>query len=58
MTNYDRIKSMSVEDLIEFINNISTSLAVKMNGEYIVREKDSIKQWLLQEVKAYEKTER
>lgn len=49
-TNYDRIKSMSVEDLIEFINNISTSLAVKMNGEYIVREKDSIKQWLLQEV--------
>ena len=40
MTNY----------LIEFINNISTSLAVKMNGEYIVREKNSIKQWLLQEV--------
>lgn len=50
MTNYDRIKSMSVENLTEFINNISTSLAVKMNGEYIVREKDSIKQWLLQEV--------
>ena len=50
-TNYDRIKSMSVEDLTEFINNISTSLAVKMNGEYIVREKDGIKQWLLQEVK-------
>lgn len=49
-TNYDRIKSMSVENLTEFINNISTSLAVKMNGEYIVREKDSIKQWLLQEV--------
>ena len=50
MTNYDRIKSMSVEDLTEFINNISTSLAVKMNGEYIVREKDGIKQWLEQEV--------
>ena len=50
MTNYDRIKSMSVENLTEFINNISTSLAVKMNGEYVVREKDSIKQWLLQEV--------
>jgi hypothetical protein len=42
---------MSVEDLTEFVNNISTSLAVKMNGEYIVREKDSIKQWLLQEVR-------
>lgn len=51
MTNYDRIKSMSVENLTEFINNISTSLAVKMNGEYIVREKDSIQQWLLQEVR-------
>ena len=49
-TNYDRIKSMSVEEMAEFLNNISTSLAIKVNGEYIVREKDSIKQWLLQEV--------
>ena len=50
MTNFDCIKSMSVEEMAKFFDNISTSLAIKVNGEYIVREKDSIKQWLLQEV--------
>ena len=50
MTNYDRIKSMSVEEMAEFLNNISTSLAIKVNGEYIVREKESVKQWLNSEI--------
>ena len=46
MTNFEKIKQMSVDDLTDFLNSISTSLAIKMFGNYIVREKDVIKQWL------------
>ena len=50
MTNYDRIKSMSVEDLTEFINNITKVVAVKLGKDYVVNDKQFIQQWLLQEV--------
>lgn len=50
MTNFERIKEMSVEEVADFLNDISTSLAIKVNGEYIVREKESVKQWLNSEI--------
>ena len=50
MTNYDRIKSMSVEDLTEFISNITKVVAVKLGEDYVVNDKQFIQQWLLQEV--------
>ena len=49
-TNYDRIKSMSVEDLTEFISNITKVVAVKLSKDYVVNDKQFIQQWLLQEV--------
>lgn len=50
ITNYDRIKSMSVEDLTKFISNITKVVAVKLGKDYIVNDKQFIQQWLLQEV--------
>lgn len=50
MTNFERIKEMSVEEIADFLNDTSTSLAIKVNGEYIVREKESVKQWLNSEI--------
>ena len=50
MTNYDRIKSMSVEDLTELINGITKVVAVKLGKDYVVNDKQFIQQWLLQEV--------
>lgn len=50
MNNYNRIKTMSVEDLTEFINNITKVVAVKLEEDYIVNDKQFIQQWLLQEV--------
>ena len=41
---------MSVEEIADFLNDVSTSLAIKVNGEYIVREKESVKQWLNSEI--------
>lgn len=50
MTNFERIKEMSVDEIAGFLNDISTSLAIKVNSEYIVREKESVKQWLNSEI--------
>ena len=50
MTHYDRIKSMSVENLTKFISNITKVIAVKLDKDYVVNDKQFIQQWLLQEV--------
>ena len=50
ITNYDRIKSMSVEDLTELINGITKVAAVKLGKDFVVNDKQFIQQWLLQEV--------
>ena len=50
MNNYDRIKSMSVEDLTKFISDITKVVAVKLGNDYVVNDKQFIQQWLLQEV--------
>ena len=49
MTNYDRIKQMSVDEMTEFLHGITTSIAVKLKDEYVSNETEYIKQWLLQE---------
>ena len=46
MTNFEKIKQMSVDELTDFLNSISTSLAIKAFGNYIVRENEVIKEWL------------
>ena len=50
ITNFDRIKSMSVEDLTKFISNITKVVAIKLGNDYVVNDKQFIQQWLLQEV--------
>lgn len=50
MTNYDRIRNMSVEELADFLENTNTSLAIKLCDNYVVKEKIYIKQWLESEV--------
>ena len=50
MTNYDRIKSMSVEEMAEFLSNTTLDLAIKLKNVYVVCDIKFIKQWLLQEV--------
>ena len=51
MTNYDRIKNLSVEEMAEFLRNTSTNTALKLNGEYVTNDKEFILIWLESEVK-------
>lgn len=46
MTNYERIKNMSVEEMARFISITSTNLAVKLDGEYVLNDVYLIKHWL------------
>lgn len=50
ITNYERIKNMSVEEMAEFIHCITSSIAVKLNSEYVSNEIEYIKQYLESEV--------
>lgn len=50
MTNYEKIKAMTFEEMAEFLKNSSNNLCLKLNGEYIVNEIISIKEWLEREV--------
>lgn len=50
LTNLERIKSMSVDELSDFLENASSGLAVKFFGDYISRCKEYIKIWLESEV--------
>ena len=49
MTNYEKLKSMTLEEMAEFLKNSSSNLC--LNGEYIVNEIIYIKEWLESEVK-------
>ena len=50
MTNADRIRAMSDEELAEFLESTHSQMAIKLGGEYIVREKEYIGIWLKQPV--------
>ena len=51
MTNYERIKNLSVEEMTEFLRNTSKNMALKLNGEYVTNDKEFILIWLESEVK-------
>ena len=46
MTNYEKIKNMSVEEMAEFLNSTTSQIALKLNGEYVSNDKDSLRLWL------------
>lgn len=49
MTNFEKVKQMSVDELTDFLNSVSTSLAIEVFANitsYIVRENEVIKEWL------------
>ena len=53
MTNYDQIKSMSVEEMVESIAALTGDLIVRDMMKGFVKNETAIeayKQWLLQEV--------
>ena len=50
MTNYEKIKAMSVEEMADFIRNTTKSLAINLNGTYIVNDERFIKLYLESEV--------
>ena len=53
MTNYDRIKSMSVEEMAEWIATLTGNATLRDIMGRIIKDESSIeiyKQWLLQEV--------
>lgn len=50
MTNFEKIKNMSVEEMAEFLNSTTGQIALKLNGEYVSNDKDSLRLWLESEV--------
>ena len=47
MEKIEKIRKMSVDELAEFLHGLTSSIAVKLNGEYVVNETEQIKEWLL-----------
>lgn len=62
MTNYDCIRSISVEEMadkLEYFNNyMNTALDLYAASGFDLNVKEFIKQWLLQEVRENEETNR
>jgi hypothetical protein len=50
VTEFDRIKNMSVDELAKFLESTNVVTGIKLNGKYFIREKNYIKQWLETEV--------
>ena len=51
MTNFEKIKQMSVEELAEFLNGTTGNIALKFNGEYVSNLKGSLCEYLNSEVR-------
>lgn len=51
MTNYEQIKNMSVEDMVELLNNTTRQIALQLNCEYISNDKASLRLWLEREAR-------
>ena len=49
MDNIQKIQNMSVDELAEFLHGLTSSLAVKLNGEYVINETEQIKEWLVKD---------
>lgn len=46
MTNYEKIKAMSVDEMAGFLESTNNQTAIKVGDEYIVRDKKYIRVWL------------
>lgn len=51
MTNFEKIKNMSVQEMAEFLNSTTGQIALRLNCEYVSNDKDSLRLWLESEVK-------
>lgn len=47
-TNADRIRAMTDEELAEFLERTQSNMAIRLGGEFIVRNAEYIKIWLKQ----------
>jgi hypothetical protein len=45
--NIEKIRKMSVDELAEFLHGLTSSLAVNLNGEYVINKTEQIKEWLI-----------
>ena len=50
MTNFEKIKENNIEEMAEFLNRTTRQIALRLNGEYISNDKDSLRLWLNSEV--------
>ena len=50
MTNYEKIKQMSVEEMAEMLNCIVPNIAIKLLEKYVARDTGHIVEWLDSEV--------
>lgn len=50
MTNYEKNKNMSIEEMVIFLNSTTRQIALRLNGKYISNDKDSLRLWLESEV--------
>lgn len=50
MTNYEKFKNLSVDEMAEFLNSTTGQIALKLNGKYISNDKNSLRLWLESEV--------
>lgn len=48
ITNADRIRAMSDEELAEFLESTHSNMAIKLGSDFIVRVKEYIEIWLKQ----------
>ena len=38
---------MSVDEMAEFLQGLTSSLAVKLNGEYVINETEQFQEWIV-----------
>lgn len=49
LNRYDLIRHFTIDQMAEFLHGLTSSLAVKLNGEYVVNETEYIKEWLVKD---------
>lgn len=51
MTNHENLKSMSLDEMANFLKNSVHDFVITLNGETMFNNVDYIKEWLEKEVK-------
>lgn len=46
LNRYDLIRHFTIDQMAEFLHGLTSSLAVKSNGEYVINETEQIKEWI------------